>query len=72
MGVSVARPSRVENRWADLQCDVCGHRFEGWVPHESIESDEDGTSGWRLAISEYGRNGVTCPACGSEAIGPQH
>jgi predicted RNA-binding Zn-ribbon protein involved in translation (DUF1610 family) len=62
----MARPMKRERRLVNLQCNNCGHHFEGQAWFESIEG-ERGTTGWVRARD--GTSGITCPACGSELIG---
>ncbi len=64
----MARPPKYERRPADLQCNRCGHRFRPRVMHVSVETSDLGTVGWVV----HSFDGLTCPACGSGAIGPQH
>ena len=63
----MARPSKYERRVTKLQCNRCDHRFQDRVMHVSIETVDRGTLGWVPRSFD----GLACPACGLEAIGPQ-
>jgi hypothetical protein len=62
------KPPRYERRMAKLQCNECGHPFEGRVSHVVILSqDKPESLGW--VVHSY--SGAKCPSCGSRLIGPQ-
>jgi len=66
----MARPSRKERRPASLQCNKCGHQFEGRTWFESVgglESTARGTTDWVSA--KAGARGSRCPRCGSRDVG---
>jgi hypothetical protein len=64
----MAKPPKYERRIAELQCSECAYQFEGRVWHVAIQPlNKSEPLGW--VVHSY--NGVRCPSCGSELIGPK-
>ncbi len=61
----MARPQKKEQRRRWMECNNCGHQFEGLAWYVSIRSAE-GTTFWNL--DDYPSRGNRCPQCRSVAV----
>ncbi len=60
--------ARQERKPANLECNNCGHLFEGSAWYTAIETDEaPHPIGW----VPDNTGDATCPACGSRFVGFQ-